>query len=239
MKSSSLHHIVMVGRQNLDKSNHPIDLITQYLTKDAFSFQWFLSKEHTFVEARNRWLQKFDRMHIAQIIRNWKLLNRIVIQLIKKTYWLMHPSALLYVLFYRQNNRVMANEIACLLKAMPADEVVTLLCYSAGGIQGSLASLESKVDHLICFGYPFQHPDKPPEAERTEHLAKLKTPTLIFQGTQDPYGHKDLEHTYQLSSSIHVELLDTDHEYRLSDTDCDRVYQQIKQFLQLPSEEKA
>ncbi len=46
---------------------------------------------------------------------------------------------------------------------------------------------EGLVSALVCLGYPF-HPPGRPERLRTEHLAALRVPTLICQGTRDPFG---------------------------------------------------
>jgi predicted alpha/beta-hydrolase family hydrolase len=43
---------------------------------------------------------------------------------------------------------------------------------------------------LLCLGYPF-HPPKKPEQLRTAHLERLQVPTLIVQGTRDPFGTRD------------------------------------------------
>ena len=51
---------------------------------------------------------------------------------------------------------------------------------------------------LLCLGYPF-HPIGKPDQLRTAHLAKLKTPALIVQGTRDPFGSRQEVATYTLS----------------------------------------
>ena len=67
---------------------------------------------------------------------------------------------------------------------------------------------------LICLGYPF-HPVGKPENLRTAHLAELKIPTLIVQGTRDPFGRPDEVSTYQLSPAIKILWLeDGDHSFK-------------------------
>ncbi len=61
-------------------------------------------------------------------------------------------------------------------------------------------------------GYPFKHPEKEEESFRTEHLAKLKTQTIIFQGKQDPYGNIELGKQYCISEKIKIIEVATDHE---------------------------
>jgi len=67
---------------------------------------------------------------------------------------------------------------------------------------------------LLCLGYPF-HPTGKPEKLRTAHLAKLSTPTLICQGTRDPFGSKAEVAGYKLSNAIRLNWLDDgDHDFK-------------------------
>ena len=50
----------------------------------------------------------------------------------------------------------------------------------------------------LCLGYPFHPPGKPLQL-RTEHLAALRTPTLILQGERDSFGRREEVETYTLS----------------------------------------
>ena len=72
---------------------------------------------------------------------------------------------------------------------------------SLGGRMASMVADESGVRALVCLGYPF-HPKGNPERLRVAHLAALSTPTLIVQGTRDPFGTEDEVSRYSLSSSI-------------------------------------
>jgi uncharacterized protein len=67
---------------------------------------------------------------------------------------------------------------------------------------------------LLCLGYPF-HPPGKPEQLRTAHLAKMKTPALIVQGTRDPFGTRAEVSTYALSKTIKILWLeDGDHDLK-------------------------
>lgn len=67
---------------------------------------------------------------------------------------------------------------------------------------------------LLCLGYPFHPPGKPGQP-RTAHLAALKTPTLICQGTRDPFGTPADVASYPLSGSIEMLWLeDGDHDLK-------------------------
>lgn len=73
---------------------------------------------------------------------------------------------------------------------------------------------EGRIAGLVCIGYPF-HPPGKPEQLRTKHLETLNTPTLICQGTRDPFGTVDEVKNYQLSPSISIEWFeDGDHDLR-------------------------
>ena len=65
---------------------------------------------------------------------------------------------------------------------------------SMGGRVASMVADElfaaGKIAGLLCLGYPF-HPPGKPEQLRTKHLAGLKTPALICQGTRDEFGTRE------------------------------------------------
>jgi predicted alpha/beta-hydrolase family hydrolase len=85
---------------------------------------------------------------------------------------------------------------------------------SMGGRVASMIADDMKPAGLLCLGYPFHPPDKP-EQLRTAHLAGLKTPTLIVQGTRDPFGTPDDVAGYQLSKAIELFWLeDGDHDLK-------------------------
>ena len=89
---------------------------------------------------------------------------------------------------------------------------------SMGGRVASMVADElfaqKRIDGLLCLGYPF-HPPKRPDNLRTDHLADLKTPTLICQGTRDPFGSREEVESYALSDSIELLWLeDGDHDLK-------------------------
>lgn len=85
---------------------------------------------------------------------------------------------------------------------------------SMGGRIASLVADEAGVRGLVCLGYPF-HPAGRPENLRVEHLAALRTPTLICQGERDALGNRAEVGTYQLSPAINLHwLTDGDHSFK-------------------------
>lgn len=85
---------------------------------------------------------------------------------------------------------------------------------SMGGRMASLVADETGVRGLACLGYPF-HPAGKPERLRTEHLATLKTPCLICQGTRDALGNAEEVAAYTLSPAIRLHWAeDGDHDLK-------------------------
>ncbi len=85
---------------------------------------------------------------------------------------------------------------------------------SMGGRIASMVADEVGARGLLCMGYPF-HPPGRPEKLRTEHLIDLRTPTLMLQGTRDPFGTPDEVSHYGLSTAISVHWLeDGDHSFK-------------------------
>lgn len=85
---------------------------------------------------------------------------------------------------------------------------------SLGGRVASMIADEAfeagTIEGLVCFGYPF-HPPGKPEKLRTAHLDTLRCPTLVFQGTRDPFGSRVEAGAYPLSASITLDWLEGDH----------------------------
>jgi predicted alpha/beta-hydrolase family hydrolase len=66
---------------------------------------------------------------------------------------------------------------------------VVLSGLSYGGRQVSMLAADAPelAQALLLFSYPL-HPPGKPEAPRTEHLPRLRTPTVFVFGTRDPFG---------------------------------------------------
>ena len=72
---------------------------------------------------------------------------------------------------------------------------------SMGGRMASMVADELGAAGLVCLGYPFHAPGRP-EKPRIAHLEQLRTPTLIIQGTADPFGTRGDVAGYPLSDAI-------------------------------------
>jgi hypothetical protein len=82
---------------------------------------------------------------------------------------------------------------------------------SMGGRVATMVGDELRANGIVVFGYPF-HPPRRPAELRTQHLAALRTPTLILQGERDEFGARDEVAGYALSPAISIEWFgDGDH----------------------------
>jgi predicted alpha/beta-hydrolase family hydrolase len=89
---------------------------------------------------------------------------------------------------------------------------------SMGGRVASMIADEGfavgTVAGLVCLSYPFHPPEKRGQP-RTAHLLDLRTPSLVVQGTRDPFGAPDEVAAYGLPPSIELLWLeDGDHDLR-------------------------
>ena len=82
---------------------------------------------------------------------------------------------------------------------------------SMGGRMASMVAEELGVRGLVCLGYPFHAPGRP-EKPRVAHLANLRTPALVVQGTRDQFGTREDVAGYTLSPAIGLRWIeDGDH----------------------------
>jgi len=107
-------------------------------------------------------------------------------------------------------------EYLAAVDALRAEGPLVIGGKSMGGRVASMVAdqlrASSRIAGLLCLGYPF-HPVGKPEQLRTAHLAMLRTPALIVQGTRDPFGSRDEVATYTLAPAIEILWLeDGDHD---------------------------
>ena len=110
------------------------------------------------------------------------------------------------------------SEYLAAIEALQVDGPLIIGGKSMGGRVASMIADElfgsNQIAGLLCVGYPF-HPIGKPEKLRTEHLQKLRTPTLICQGTRDQFGSRDEVSEYALSSAIQMSWFeDGDHDLK-------------------------
>jgi len=110
------------------------------------------------------------------------------------------------------------DEYAAAVKELSAPDPLIIGGKSMGGRVASMVAdklfADGAIAGLVCLGYPF-HPPGKPEQLRTKHLAALRTPTLICQGTRDEFGTRDEVTAYALSDKIEILWLeDGDHDLK-------------------------
>ncbi|WP_121067936.1 alpha/beta family hydrolase [Chachezhania antarctica] len=111
---------------------------------------------------------------------------------------------------------LLAGEYRAAIDALPHDGPLFIGGKSMGGRVASLIAdgMGDRIAGLICLGYPF-HPQGKPDKLRTDHLANLQMPTLICQGTRDPFGTREEVAGYALSDRITFHWLeDGDHDLK-------------------------
>lgn len=95
--------------------------------------------------------------------------------------------------------------------ALAAPRRLVLAGKSMGGRVATMLADELGAAATVVFGYPF-HPPQQPAKVRTDHLATLRTPTLILQGERDPFGTPADVAGYTLAPTIAVRwFADGDH----------------------------
>lgn len=102
------------------------------------------------------------------------------------------------------------------IEAIQASSPLFIGGKSLGAMTATHIANPSQILGCICFGYPFHNYRKPGrQSYRFAHLARLRTPTLIVQGTLDEYGGPEQVAGYALAPTIHIHWLQgCDHKYQ-------------------------
>lgn len=113
---------------------------------------------------------------------------------------------------------LLRQEFEAVIDELGLEGTVVIAGKSMGGRVASMIADDlrdaGKISGLLCLGYPF-HPIGKPDNLRTAHLENMKTPTLICQGTRDPFGSREEVSSYKISEMIEILWLeDGDHDFR-------------------------
>lgn len=215
--------VLVISRDNQEKPVHSIDRLLKELHKQGCTICWFETREKRI----SRWLSLAFSAFAARFLPTGAWRSGMVFRLLgigfKFGLLLCHPKKwdFLWRRKSRASNAMRATSLRRLLEVMPASRVL-LLGHSAGGIVASMAASISSVCAVVCFGYPFKHPDREDEPERTAHLATVEKPCLIFQGLHDEYGSPEDAQRYSMSSHIRIHSLSVGHDCDpLSDSEYD------------------
>ena len=90
------------------------------------------------------------------------------------------------------------------IEGLGGTEALVIGGKSLGGRMASMIADQTGARGLVCLGYPFHAPGKPATPERLVHLATLKTPALIVQGSRDTLGNRGEVAAYDLSAAIRI-----------------------------------
>lgn len=111
-----------------------------------------------------------------------------------------------------------APEFLSAIDALSCDGPLIIGGKSMGGRVASLIAEDlydaGRINGLLCLGFPF-HPPKKPDNRCGENLSDITCPTLICQGTRDPFGTREVVETYALSDAVTLHWLeDGDHDLK-------------------------
>jgi uncharacterized protein len=118
-------------------------------------------------------------------------------------------------------SEIVSAEYAAMIEAVTARRPKGQKLFIGGkSLGGRVASLvadthfrDGSIAGLVCLGYPF-HPPNQLSNLRTAHLEKIACPTLIVQGTRDPFGSRAEVEGFSLSPHIQFHWVgDGDHDF--------------------------
>lgn len=228
--------LLFIGRSNTQKNSAPLLALLDRLILDHYVLFW--------PESRKQSISSFLILKSERIVRsldrifgsNECLVKKYSRKIIKALILTFYPSKWDY-LFMQNQSTPISSQIKFyrrLIRSLGKDKSISILSHSAGGLIASHLTDEPQLEKIICFGYPFKHPDKGEEIERTANLKVVQKPFLIIQGTKDEYGGNEVVNRYELSPYIEFEFVEAGHDYEnLLVTDWSSVIQRIEDFLDL------
>jgi len=226
--------LVVVGRQNQLRRSAPIDAIAAGLHGPDLSVCWHERPGALHARLREQALDRMRHRWLGQLTADHPHAGRLALKTVRLVLKMRYPKRRAWVGPRLQPGATPPDaELADFARHLRARQVF-LLGHSAGGRLASLLDAEPKVTRLVCFGYPFKHPDLPEEPARTAHLPAMTKPFLILQGDQDSYGTPADAARYALSPTIVLEPIAADHDYAaLSPQQIMALTQRIRRFLGL------
>ncbi|NTV11252.1 MAG: hypothetical protein HGA47_10825 [Zoogloea sp.] len=233
--AGSLHDeklLIIAGRHNYRKASGAIDALISRLHALGMTIVWFESRATATSRLLDARYEKHVRSRIGAFLKQDSTLGNMARKASKALFLLRYPSRWDYFSASSRGNARHAAELRALIKNIGNGKTVIVLSHSAGGIISSYIEDEPSVERLICFGYPFKHPEKEDEPARTDHLASMRKPFLIIQGRQDEYGGTEVLANYRMSPAISVSFIDSDHNYEdISQESQDRLVAEISEFM--------
>lgn len=225
--------LLFLGRSNNNKNSRPLEELLDRLLLSGYLMLWPGTKNQLtrkflsdYSESISHWLDK-------TLGPNESSIKRYIRRLIKGLILIFYPSKWDFFLKWRDVEVVNQSQwIRQIIREFGTNRSLYIISHSAGGIAASNLHDEPNLKKIICFGYPFKHPNRDDECYRTENLKCMKIPFLIIQGDRDEYGGTVIENRYQLSPNIEVEFVHSTHDYEdLSKDDWLRISKKIESFL--------
>lgn len=220
--------VLMLGRNNVDKRSNSIEAMLLSLHQMGLTVCWY--------ERRGQWLASLREAALARVRHAWldrldaslPVAAAVATKAVRLCLKIRYPKRHGFIFKKLPLVSDHAEDLRRFMRQLPAQEVF-IVSHSAGGIKAASLADEPAVKKLVCFGYPFKHPDKPDEAYRTARLAAIGKPFLVIQGNRDEYGCARDAARYKLSPSIVVAPIDTDHDYDALD---ESLFGEVLQLLQ-------
>lgn len=225
--------IIVMGRTDKTRNSGDIHRILLMLEAKGFHLHWFVSdyaRSYEDIGARivARWPWLCWRSSDSKPRRLLRMLLRVAFVAVDA-----HRYDHLYTALHGQPAND-ARQLRRLLDAM-SDHSACIVTHSAGGISATQIADHRGIERIVCFGYPFRHPHRQPQAYRTTHLHAVNKPLLIIQGDADDYGCDPSDFGRHLPVSAQVVSLACDHDCdNLRATEFDRAWAAVSDFLEKP-----
>lgn len=204
--------IILIGRNNHSKRSDVLVRVATALEREGFAVQWFISDRLSAAAQIDKKLVRFSPAIATSVHRRDGLWRWVLRRVVKSILVLSRKERWKFVgALFRPEPFTTAQELGLFLDRLPFEKV-HLLTHSAGGIAATRSWENAKVASICCFGYPFKHPERPPEPYRTRHLAKVAKPLVIMQGTHDEYGPPSPELEALLPLHARIVALESDHD---------------------------
>ncbi len=212
--------IVFCGRDDFRRDDEFLCRLIGYFTRQGFRVVQYLSRaDLNFRRTNPPWMQR--------VPKPFRSFLKLLILLVHPFQWgHLSPS-------HRARAKSLEYRLQSLQELVPllGESKVVLAGRSSGARLASLAADLPGVEKVVCMGYPFQHPAIGPDPARVRHLATVKSPVLVLQGRKDPYGGEGIEDCNELSPSIQIQFLDTDHSFHFEDEEWLRLLRLLDQFV--------
>jgi uncharacterized protein len=217
--------VLFLGRDNFITDDSLVARVIADLTR----------RGHTIVHYEPRWhvSERFRQQTLFPGYPRWlKLILKWRVLLASPRKWRHFSAAYRHAVDTPSHRHHMLRAI---IRHLGPDREVAIFARSAGGRFATQIADTLALRCIVCLAYPFKHPDLPPEPERTAHLAQLKTPLLIIQGTGDGYGGRDLATQYAVSPTTQLRFAPTNHNFVLNEAEWAHTLDAVHGFITAPT----